>query len=164
MQVPENNPPRFYFALPRFVAFCGGRNSGRIENNWIEANIVGGAVFLISYLSALRALAAGLPMWGWIALLLPTLALVYLGWILQFYFHSVLIRLLRAAGLMRHLSQSRAQTIFIGAIITGLAWLLLQNAGWSRLIGAIWLGAVLMNLLAATILGLAGRKQPQSAL
>ena len=57
MPDPELHAPAgFYFALPRLVMKLRGGNARRSERSWLEANLVGFAVFGISYLILARLL------------------------------------------------------------------------------------------------------------
>lgn len=155
MQTPEPDPARFYFALPRLVARLRGRNSRRTEKNWIEANIAGAVVMLISYLAIARLLLGEAAGWKQIALLLP-LAVVatWCFWPLLLYVDAQIIKLLHAVGAITKLSNARAQSVLIGSVITALACYLLKMGPMLRALGAIWIAAVCVNLLAAVLLAL----------
>lgn len=152
MQQPEATRPQFYFALPRLLARLGGRSSARAENNWIEANAVGAAILLISYLLLTRLLLSDISRGLQVALLIPMLVATYFIWILILYGNTFVIRLLRAAGTLKSLSAARAQSLLIGITTTAFALHLLTANGWMRLIAQIWLGGVFLNLIAAMIL------------
>jgi len=152
--------PRFYFALPRLVASQLGGNADRTEDNWVEANIVGGAIHLICYAFAAHVLLDGLPLWAQAALLIPVAFLVWICWLIVLHINSVLIRLLRAAGLIRDLSNARAQSVLLGMVTTAFAFYLVENGSWLALLGIAWVAAVALNLLAAAILVVAEALDP----
>ncbi len=152
-----NNPerrdqPQFYFALPRLVASQLGWNAARTEGNWLEANIVGGFEHLIWYAFAAHALLHGMPAWEKIALLIPLVVCVWICWLLMIYLNSVFIRLLRVCGLLRDLSNARAQSVLLGIVTTGFAFYLSANASRLGILGVAWVVAVSLNLLAAAVL------------
>lgn len=152
MQQPETNRPMFYFSLPRLVAKLCGRSAARAEDNWIEANVVGTAIFLISSLIAIRLLPDGLSRGTQLVLIVPVLVVTCLAWPLLLYGNSLLIRLLRACGVLRNLSDPRAQSAFVGITTSAFAFHLLTANGWTRFVGQAWLCVVFLNLLAALIL------------
>ena len=162
MRPPDVNLPDCYFALPRLIARARGRNAARTETNWLEANVVGTVVVLISYLVTARLLLSGFPGWKQVALALPTLLVMWLGWLLLFYFNALIIRLLRTVGLMRDLPDARAQTLLIALITSGFAYDLLRSGSWIRVVGALWLLGVALNLPAAVILALTSRNRPDA--
>lgn len=135
---------RFYFALPRMLT---DPKAARSEMNWGEANLAGAGVFLVSY-AALDQLLAGPS----IVLLVPLAILAWLLWIVALYVNSLVIKLLRACGLMRAVSDARAQSVLIGATTTALACWLLEADSWVRWLGAAWLVVTSLNLLAALAL------------
>ena len=159
MQSPELDRPRFYFSLPRLIAKARGRSAERAEKNWLEANVVGTVVVLISYLMTARLLLSGTATWKQVALALPTLVVMWLAWLLLFYINSVLIRLLRSVGIMRQLSNARAQTLLIMVVTSAFAYQLLASATWTRILAAAWLASVALNLAAAMILALSARER-----
>ncbi len=158
MRSGEAGPPEFYFALPRLVAHLRARNAARTEKNWIEANIAGAAVMLVSYLAISRLWLSGFELWKQIALLLPAVVVTWIFWQLVLYIDAQIIKALRAAGFIRGLSNARAQSFFISTITTALAWYLLSGHAFLRAIGAAWIVAVCGNLLAATLLALDDRR------
>lgn len=154
--------PQFYFALPRLVASQLGWNADRTEDNWIEANIVGGVVHLIWYVFAAHLFLNGLPMWERIALLLPLALLVWVSWLIAIYINSVLIRLLRAGGLFRDLPDVRVQSVLLGVITTAFAFYLVESESGLALLGIAWVAAVSLNLLAAAVFVVSDAVNPVS--
>ncbi|MFL6520634.1 MAG: hypothetical protein ACJ8NS_10480 [Chthoniobacterales bacterium] len=153
------NEPRFYFALPRLLAKFRGGNSGRAEKNVAEAWVVGGGIYLVSYLY-FAGYISGVTSWWLCGLLLVVLAfLVWLFWLLAFYLNSLILKLLRGAGLLRALPVRRCQSVLLMTIGTAMAVALVQRGSFGSEIGAIWLTATAMNLAAAAILAL-GNGEP----
>jgi hypothetical protein len=145
---------RFFFSLSRLIAKLRGKNAGRTEQNWIEANVVGAAFYLVTYLCVANLLLSGLARWMQIALLLPVVFLVWAGWLILFYAGTLLIRLLRAVQPLPALPAHRIQGVLSGIVTTACAWQLLGADSWLRGIGLVWLIAVGLNLVAAAVLAL----------
>jgi len=146
--------PRFYFALPRLVWSWVGGDTGRTEKNGLEANAVGGLVHLVVYAFAFEVCLTSASAWQRLLLLLPLAILVWLFWIIFIYANTWIIRLLRAAGLMRDLPQGRAQSILVGVVTTAFALRLLEAEAWRHVVRAVWVAAVALYLFAAAVLAL----------
>ncbi len=141
-----NNPerrdqPQYYFALPRLVASQLGWNAARTESNWLEANIVGGFEHLIWYAFAAHTLLPVCRRGNKSRCSFRLAFCVWICWLLVIYLNSVLIRLLRVCGLLRDLSNARAQSVLLGIVTTGFAfylartrpgWAFLESPGWRR--------------------------------
>jgi hypothetical protein len=150
--------PRFHFAFPRLCTRFGGGDATAVETNWAEANIVGAAVMLISYL-ALR---------GWIVrgaasisrellFVVPLVLTTWIFWLVALYLDSLVLRLLRAIGLLSRASNADAQSVMVAMITTAFAVQLTGERGWPHLLGWLWIAAVCANLLAAMLLALTSR-------
>ncbi len=150
----QNAEPVFYFSLPRLFARWRGGSDARTEMNWLETNVVGAAVHAVVYLFIAHLLLGGLPMWQQALWLLPLAAFVLLAWLIVLHANSLVVKLLRACGLMRTLPNHRAQSILIGIMTTAFACELLRAGSWLGLVGGIWLAAVILNLTAALALAL----------
>lgn len=146
--------PEFYFALPRLLAKWRGQSAARTEKNWLETNIAGTLSHLVVYVFAFQLLLAESAPWNQLLLCIPLALLVWIFWLLVFYFNSWLIELLRTCGLMRRLSDSRAQSVIIGLMTTAFAVYLLFAGPCAAMLGIIWLAAVSLNLVAAAVLAL----------
>jgi hypothetical protein len=148
-----NNRNKFYFSLFRAIALLRGGDTRRAESNGFEAWLVGLMIFSIHYLFfATLFVPSHLEPWL-TALLLVALAFwIWLFWLLLLYLNSVIIKLLRTCGLFRTLPIRRAQSILWGISTTAMACVLLESNPALRELGAIWLVAVAMNLVAALIL------------
>lgn len=150
-----NNPgPLFYFALPRLIALFRGGDPGRSENNATEARIAGLAVYLISFLFLAGFVPAGLRAWQSVTVFAGLVFFVWFFWLLLLYLNSLIIRLLRLGGIFRGIPTRRAQSILAGFSTTAMAWSVFQHGSWKGEIGAIWLCAVTLNLVAALVLAL----------
>ncbi len=144
--------PRFYFALPRLIALSCGGSAARTETNGLEANAVGALQHFIVYLFAWRVCLTNASLARQLLCSLPLAFAVWLGWLIWFYFNSLLIRALNSAGVMRSLPRGRAQTILIGALTTVFAAALFGAGGLMNLFAGLWITAVALNLVAAAIL------------
>ena len=123
-----------------------------MESNAIEANMIGIATFAIGYLFLVRLLLVGGEWWSrWLIGVLLVLA-TFFFLAVAIYLVSLLRRMLRRLGFMRGLSDSRAQALLVAAFTTLLAFYLIQADSWISVAGAIWVGGVVLNLLAAAVL------------
>jgi hypothetical protein len=145
-------PLRFYFALPRLLAMLRGGDPRRGEQNSTEAWVVGIASYLVSYLFFAQLLPATFDTWLKVVLLAMLAFAVWLFWLLALYVNSLILKLLHSCGLLRSLPARRGQSVLVGTTTTAMAFALLQRGGAPREIGALWLTAVAMNLVAALIL------------
>ena len=150
----EQQSPQFYFALPRLLAKMRGGDATRAEKNAAEAWFGSLAVYGISYLY----FAAFVPdawIWWWRGLFFIALAfLVMLFWLLVLYLNSLVLKFLQSIGLFRSLPMRRGQSVLLAAAATVMAVALAQRDSIVSELGAIWLIAVTMNLVAAMILAL----------
>lgn len=145
-------PVRFYFALPRLLVMLRGGDPQRGEQNGTEAWVGGILTYLISYLFFVRFTPDTFG-WAFKGLLLVTLAfLVLLFWLLALYLNSLILKLLSGSGPFLTLPVRRGQSVLIGTTVTAMAFGLLQRGGFAGELGAIWITAVAMNLIAALIL------------
>jgi hypothetical protein len=78
--------------------------------------------------------------------------LVWLFWLVVLYVNSLIVKLLQSLGVFRSLAMRRGQIEHLGATATLMALALVQRSSWPAEIGAIWLTATGLNLLAAVIL------------
>ncbi len=152
MRSAERHGPQFYFALPRLVAHLRGQSARRTEKNWVEANIVGTAVMLISLLAILSFFWSGNRPSMQLVLLLPTVVITWVFWLLVLYIDAQIIKALRAAGMLRGVSNTRMQSLFISIITTVLACYLVTVGPLLAAIGIGWICALFTNLLAAMLL------------
>jgi hypothetical protein len=77
---------------------------------------------------------------------------VWIFWLVVLYLNSLVIKLLRLAGIFQEIPIRRAQSILAGISTTAMAWSVLQRGSWMGEIAAIWLCAVALNLAAAILL------------
>jgi len=148
-----NEPaPQFYFALPRLLAKMRGGDASRAERNAAEAWLGSLAIYTISYLY----FAAFVPdTWTWWmrALFFIALAfLVMLFWLVMLYLNSLILKLLHRVNLVRSLPMRRGQSVLVAATATAMAVVLAQRDSMVSELGAIWLIATALNLVAAVIL------------
>jgi hypothetical protein len=149
----NNSNRRFYFSLFRAIAMFRGGDVRRAESNGFEAALVGFMMYAIHYaFFAALLIPSHLEPWLTMLLLVALAFWVWLFWLLLLYLNSVIIKLLRICGLSRTLPIRRAQSILWGISTTAMACVLLQRNPAVREVGAIWLVAVAMNLVAALIL------------
>jgi hypothetical protein len=131
-----------------------GLNAARSERNWIEAYIPGNVVFFITYLFIASLLWPKLRGWELVIVLPLLLPAVWIAWLIMLYLYSLVVKACWAVGLCTDLSRNRIQSVLAGITTTALAAQLLVAGSWLRWIGAIWIGAVALNLSAALILAL----------
>jgi hypothetical protein len=143
--------PGCYFSLPRLFWKWSGRSARRSEANAAEANLVGLATFGISYLSLASFLSDDLAWWTQLILFVLLGFATFLFWLVALYVNALIIKLLRRLGLMRAVSDSRAQVVLVALLTTIFALYLIQGDSWVRVIGAIWIFAVVLNLVAAAL-------------
>jgi hypothetical protein len=144
--------PRFYFALPRFLALLRGGNSRRVEKNGTEMWIVSIAIYLISLLFFAGFISPELP--GWIigVSLAATALWVFVFWLIALHLNLLVLRVVRACGFFRAIPVRRGQGVLIVTATTAMAFLVLQRGSVGSEIAAIWITGVAMNLVAALIL------------
>ena len=145
-----------HFALPLLLAKWSNRAIERTERNGLEAHLVGSAVHLIAYLFAFQLLLLRLPVWEQLLLALPLAVLVWIFWLVFLYLDSLLIRSLRAGGVITKMSDGRAQSVNALGLTSVFALGLVATGAWPRVVGYLWLAAIALNLLAAFVLILRG--------
>jgi hypothetical protein len=138
--------------LPRLLARLRHGDSSRAEINGSEAWAGSIAVFVVSYLFFASLLPPNLDWWlaALIFAALPFFVLLF--WLFALCVNSVILKLMRAAGLLRLLPQRRGQAVLIGIATTAMALLMAQSRSLSGEVASIWLVAVALNLAAAAIL------------
>jgi hypothetical protein len=156
MNQPES--PRFYFALPRLLAHWRGGDATRAEKNGGEAWAAHLAIFAISYLYFARFVPACASWWLSALMLVALPFLVCLFWLLMLYLNSLILKLLQSLGFLRSLPIRRGQGVLIVTTTAVMAAALVQSDSFAGEIGALWLIATAMNLIAATILALSNGK------
>lgn len=150
----QEQPPRFYFALPRLLAKMRGADASRAEQNNFEAWAANLAIYLISYfyfLGLIPAPAGGLLR---LAAFVALAFVVWIFWLLVLYLNSLILKLARILGGFHATPTRRGQSVLIVIVTTAMATGLLQYGSWLGELGAIWLVATAMNLTAAVILAL----------
>lgn len=150
-----NQPDKrqFYFSLFRLIVLFRGGDARRAESNGFEAWLVGLVIYAIHYLFfAALFIPSNLGQWLRALLLVALVFWIWLFWLLLLYINSVIIKTLHACGLFRTLPLRRLQSILWGILTTAMACALLQSSPTLREVGAFWLVAVVMNLIAAAIL------------
>ena len=146
-------PRQFYFSLFRLLARFRGGDARRAESNEFEAWLLGLMIFAIHYLFFVTLwLPAGVSLWETGLVLVATAFWIWLFWLLFLYIKSVIIKARHICGLFRSIPIRRAQSVLWGIGTTAMAGALLQGSPALRELGAIWLVAVAMNLLAALVL------------
>jgi len=152
--LPPNESKGAYFALPRLLAGWRGRTVARSENNGTEAYLASVGIYLVSYLFAARLLLPGLCFWTSALVLLFLLAGIWIFWLLVLYLNSLIVKAIHALGLWTHLSRNRLQDVLVEIVVTAFAAFLVIAGSWPRWVGAIWIGIVVLNLMAAVLLRL----------
>jgi hypothetical protein len=149
----QDNKRQFYFSLFRVLAMLRGGNASRAESNGFEAWLVALMMYAIHYLFfATLFVPSHLEPWL-TALLFVALAFwVWLFWLFLLYINSVFIKFLHLCGFFRAIPIRRVQSVLWGILTTAMACALLKSSPAPRELGAIWLVAVAMNLIAAVVL------------
>ena len=135
-----------------------GQKFARTESNWAEANVAGILVQLVVSVFFFHVLLEDLARWKQLLLLVPLAMLVWLFWLVLFYINSLAIRLLRTLGFVQSLPDRYAQSFLVELTTTAFAAELLRSTSWARVVGAIWMTAVVLNLSAAALLTLKERR------
>ncbi|HSV62839.1 MAG TPA: hypothetical protein VLH83_05795 [Chthoniobacterales bacterium] len=150
----EPPSPRFYFALLRLLAKMRGGDPTSAESNAAEAWFGSVALYGISYLYFAAFVPDTLSWWVRGLFFVALAFLVMLFWLLMLYLNSLILKLLHTVGLFRSLPIRRGQSVLLVVTATAMAVALSQRDSIVSELGAIWLIAVTMNLVAATILAL----------
>ena len=148
----EKESPRFYFALPRLLSRLRGGDANRAEKNAVEAWSAGLAIFAISYLYFAIFISNTFSWWLRGLMFVALAFLVWLFWLVVLYVNSLILKLLHSFGLFGSLPMRRGQSILIATATTAMAVALVQRGSFAGELGAIWLTATAMNLVAAAIL------------
>lgn len=144
--------PSFYFSLPRLLAKFRGGDTARAEKNATEAWAASLAVYAISYLYFADFVSDALRWWMRALIFMALAFLVWLFWLLVFYLNSLLLKLVHSLGLFRSLPMRRGQSVLIATTATAMAIALVQRDSFASEVGAVWLIATALNLVAAMIL------------
>jgi hypothetical protein len=144
--------PRFYFALPRLLAKWRGGDPKRAEKNAVEAWLAGLAVFGVSYLYFEILIPDATAWWARVMMFVALAFLVWLFWLLVLYVNSMILKSIQRFGLFRSLPMRRGQSVLIATTTAAMAIALVQRDSFASEIGAIWLTATALNLVAAAIL------------
>lgn len=146
---------RFYFSLARLLNGQTGGSRVRSEGVAGEAHLPGIAILLVTFLFFVNLFALTVAGWQMTSALLCLPFAAFVFWPPVLYLNSLLIRLLRASGVIRSLPDSRMQSVLIVGLTSIFAWSLTRSSlSWIRIIGIVWLVAVALNLTAAVILAL----------
>ena len=78
--------------------------------------------------------------------------LVWLFWLLMLYLNSLILKLVHGLGLFRSLPMRRGQSVLVATAASGMAVALALRNSFVSEVGAIWLIATALNLVAALIL------------
>jgi hypothetical protein len=157
----ENEKPfdDFYFPLPRLLNRIRGGSDKISESNAAEAYFGSIAVLLVSFLFAWQLFAGQCAGWQAAAVGLLLLFAVSVFWLFVFYFNSLVIKILRASGVLRKMANRHAQDILIETLVAFFAYeLSISDFSWTRWIGVFCLLLLGLNLTAALLLAL-GRAQ-----
>src|SRR5205085_1068231 len=137
-----------YFALPRLLAKMRGGDATRAEQNNAEAWSAHLAIYLISYL-CFAGLIGHFMVWPWRVLIFIALAFfVWLFWLVVLYLNSLILKMVRRLNPFGSPPIRRGQGVLVATLATAMAVVLLQRGSISAEIGAIWLTATAMNLIA----------------
>jgi len=143
----------YAFALSRLVARLGGRKVRRAEWSTLETYGVGLLVFGISCVCAGRVLPLFVRATVLRVLLFGALpVLLWVTFLLLYYLVSLFIRLLRRFGLYSAPTNDPVQHLFFVWLTTVLSLLLVAKGSvWLQLLGGLWLGPLILNLISIPI-------------
>jgi hypothetical protein len=144
--------PRFYFALPRLFAKFRGGDATRAEKNGSEAWAASLAVYTVSYSYFAHFVPDALSWWMRALIFVALAFLVWLFWLLVLYLNSLILKLVYGVGLFRSLPMRRGQSVLVATATTAMAVALALRNAFGSEVGAIWLIATALNLVAALIL------------
>ncbi len=151
---PPNESSGNYFAVLRLFRKLRGGDAARSEGNWLEAYVLGAVVYLISYLFAANLLLPKLNWWQ-TAIVLPLLLFgIWISWLIVLYLNSLIAKGCESIGLCTDVPRRRVQSVLMGILTTVFAAQLLTGGPCLRVIGALWIFAVVLNLAAALMLAL----------
>ncbi len=155
------NATGYWFALPRLLARCSGREVPRAQWSRWEAYGLGWLVFGVSCVSLGHALFAFVRLWPWRLLILLAIPFaVWIGCLIFYFVNWLLARLLRRLGLFAARTNNPLQSFMIISFVTLLAASLARGEnGWLRSLGIFWCALVILNFLAAVVLKLAGKSE-----
>ena len=123
--------------------------------------MLGTVVYLISYLFTANLLLPKLNWWQ-TAIVLPLLLFgLWIGWLIVLYINSLIAKGCQSVGLCADLPRRRVQSVLMGILTTIFAAQLLTAGPWLRVIGALWIVAVALNLAAALLLALFMTENPR---
>ena len=148
----QTQSPRFYFALPRLIAKFRGGDTARAEKNGSEAWATSLAIYAISYLYFADFVPDTLSWWMRALMFVALAFLVWLFWLLMLFINSLVLKLVHSLGLFRSLPTRRGQSVLLAGATTAMAVALAQRGTFVSEVGAIWLIATALNLVAALIL------------
>lgn len=160
MKAVRNEEIGYFFALPRLLAWLGGKPARRAEFSAWEAYGFGAVVFLISCLLAGRALWEIVRPESLRILLLVLVPIkVWIGFLLLYYLNSLIARLLRRLRLYSAPTNNPLQHFLIMTLLTGLVvWMMATNRGWLRSLGIFWCALLALNLFALAALKTFGKE------
>ena len=160
MNAATDHSRGFYFALPRLLISFLGERPLRAENNFGEALFAGAVAVVVPWL-ALLELAHTTCWLGWITAT-ALLAVVIPLWLIVFYLNSLLIKVLRSAGLLKSYTNRALQNglAFIVIILSSLCIAFSESP--MRWLGLVMLTLISLDLFAAVALPLAN-DPPSSA-
>jgi hypothetical protein len=145
----NGNEKGYLFALPRLVARLRGQEVRHAE--WSRGEIYSFGVFIFGFACVLTTRA----LWPFVrpALFFFLPLAVWIGFLLLYYFISLLARLLRWLGVYSAVTNNPLQHFVIMSLITLLAGSLLFDPHvWLRSLGFFWFSLIGLNLLALALL------------
>jgi hypothetical protein len=148
----QPSAPRFYFALPRLLAKFRGGDAARAEKNGSEAWAASLAVYTISYLYFADFVPDTLSWWLHALIFVALAFLVWLFWLLMLHLNSLVLKVVRNLGFFRSLPIRRGQSVLVASVATAMAVVLVLRDSFGSEVGALWLIATALNLVAALIL------------
>ena len=147
----ENACGDFYFALPRLLNRIRGGSDKISESNAVEAYFGSILAWAVSFLFAWQLFAGQSAGWQAAVVGLLLIFAVSIFWLFAFYFNSLVIKILRASGVLRKMANRHVQDILIEIVVAVFAYELSISVSWTRWIGISCLLLLGLNLAAALL-------------
>ena len=143
----------YKFALPRLLARSAGRKVRRAQFSAGEAYSLGLLVFGLHCVFAARAILPFVRTTALQALALLFLPFaIWIAFLFLYYMNSLVLALLRRAGLFAIVPNNQFQHVVISTLTTLIALAFLrEESSWIRSLGVLWLALLAFNLFAIVL-------------
>jgi hypothetical protein len=158
MKTRSDTSNGFYFALPRLLNRMRGGPDQISEACVVEAYFGSAGIFGVTYVLAWQLFAGRFAGWRTILTAALLVIAVWIFWLLIFYLNALVIKALRAGGLLQGTPNRDAQNILVGFILAALAFLLSILQDWTRWIGIFCLLGLGVNFFAMVMLAMVPKR------